>query len=394
MIRLPTTSLKRLFSTTCSRWQYMQPVPGPKDRIIVAMSSGVDSSVAASLYKDHQNVIGIYMANWQKNAKCNEEEWNMVKQVAGQLDIPCERVNFEKEYWQQVFQPMIENYSEGLTPNPDLNCNRFIKFGLLLEYLNKKYADERYWLVTGHYSRILYDPESQEFDLFRAKYAPKDQSYYLSSIDKLAMSKILLPIGNLTKPRVREIALDLNLINKDKPDSMGLCFISQEEKKFDKFLNEYIQPQPGNIVTEDGKVWGKHNGLWYGTIGQKAKISMPQGDPQYKGTWFISEKRYDTNELVIVRGNDNPKLFKKIIQVGDFVWKADPNKVLGGDTSHLTIQYRSLQAPIAVKTIENDSQTLTLELTEPQRAMAPGQNIVIYEGDRVLGSGILTNTVC
>lgn len=354
------------------------------------MSSGVDSAVAASFYKHYPKAMGIYMANWQKNAKCNEEEWNLVKQLGSQLNLRCERVNFEKEYWQQVFQPMIENYGMGLTPNPDLNCNKYIKFGQLAEFLDSKFGkDENYWLVTGHYSRILYDPAAKQYDLFRAVHRPKDQSYYLSSINNQVMSKVLLPIGHLTKPRVREIAHELNLVNKDKPDSMGLCFISQEEKKFDKFLNEYIEPQPGNIVTEDGKVWGQHNGLWYGTIGQKAKISMPQGDPNYKGTWFISEKRYDTNELVIVRGNDNPKLFKLKIKVDNFEWKS----ITPVMQNRLTMQYRSLQDPISIKSIDTKEDQVTLELTNPQRAMAPGQNAVIYDGDKVLGSGIISTTM-
>lgn len=350
------------------------------------MSSGVDSSVAASLYKDYPNVMGIYMANWQRNAKCNEEEWKTVNQVCDQLGIPCERVNFEKEYWQQVFNPMIENYSSGLTPNPDLDCNKYIKFGELIHHLDHQYNKD-YWLVTGHYSRIMEGRNGLE--LLRSVYGQKDQSYYLSSINKYVLSKILLPIGHMTKPQVREIANDLDLVNKDKPDSMGLCFVSQDEKKFDKFLDDYIEPKPGNIITEDGKIWGQHNGLWYGTIGQKSKISMPQGDPKYKGTWFISEKRYDTNELVIVKGTNNPALYKNKIKIGKFTWLQPPEPYL---TGKFTIQYRSLQSPIEVDTLEEGGDFVNIKLVNHQRAMAPGQNIVVYDGERVLGSGVLLAT--
>lgn len=385
-----TRFVKRLLST------FVQPKPKPSDTIIIAMSSGVDSTVAASMYKDYPNVKGIYMANWQRNAKCNEEEWKLVNIVCKQLGIPCERVNFEKEYWQQVFNPMIESYSAGFTPNPDLNCNKYIKFGELIHHLDKKYKN--YWLVTGHYVRMMNytgiipeDVSATSLDLLRAKYMAKDQSYYLASINKTILNKLLFPIGHLTKPEVRQIAQDLDLANKDKPDSMGLCFVSQDEKKFDKFLDDYIQPKPGNIVTEDGKVWGQHNGLWYGTIGQKAKISMPQGDPKYKGTWFISEKRYETNELVIVKGTDNPQLFKNTLEVNKVQWLQPPVAYL---TGQLTMQYRSLQKPIEIDSIsgyeENNGSSIKIKLLIKQRAMAPGQNIVIYDGERVLGSGVLT----
>ncbi|CAH6720181.1 mitochondrial tRNA-specific 2-thiouridylase 1 [[Candida] jaroonii] len=355
------------------------------------MSGGVDSSVAASLYRHYPKVQGIYMANWQKDAKCNEEEWKVVQSVAKQLEIPVERVSFEKEYWLKVFEPMINSYSEGFTPNPDINCNKFIKFGELIEYLNTKYQD--YWLVTGHYSRIMQvneGPHKGRFDLLRGKYSRKDQSYYLSSINNNVLSKILLPIGHYTKPEVREIAKKLNLVNKDKPDSMGLCFVQQDEKKFDKFLDEFIEPNPGNIVTEDGKIWGQHQGLWYATIGQRCKISMPQGDPKYQGTWFISDKNFETNELIIVKGSKNPKLYKNGLIVRDFECKVnlEDEKI-----EELTLQYRSLMKPVEIKHLSQTKGKLIIEVGEKQRAMAPGQNIVIYNGDRIIGCGILEESV-
>lgn len=369
---------------------YIQPKPNYNDNIIVAMSGGVDSSVAASFYKDFPNIRGIYMANWKKDAKCNEEEYKVVQQVSKQLGIPCERVSFEREYWQLVFQPMIDQYQQGMTPNPDLNCNRFIKFGELINYLDKKFNNNKYWLVTGHYSRIMHKQDSPLIpELLRAKFKPKDQSYYLSSIPNSILSKVLLPIGHYTKPEVREIANDLNLINKDKPDSMGICFVNQEHKKFDAFLNEYIEPRPGNIVTEDGMVWGRHPGLWYGTIGQKSRITLPQGDPKYQGVWYISEKRYDTNELVIVKGGNNPKLFQNGLKLRDFISRVD---LWQEPVEQLTLQYKSLQDPVGISKIIQDQDILVVETKQLQRAMAPGQYVVIYNGDRVIGTGTIQNT--
>lgn len=374
--------IRRLSYTSVLR-QYVQPVPKLTDNVIVAMSSGVDSSVAASLYKHYPNVKGIYMANWDETAGCNEEEWKVVKNVCRLLNIPSERVSFEKEYWQQVFVPMINGYEVGITPNPDLNCNKFIKFGSLVEYLNGKY-DGNYWLVTGHYSRVLQNTTTKEFNLFRSSYMPKDQSYYLSAIDKSTISRVLLPIGHMTKPQVRDIASDLNLINKDKQDSMGLCFVSQDTKKFHEFLDEYIQPNPGDIVDEEGKVWGKHEGLWYGTIGQRARVSMPQGDPKYKGQWFISDKNVDKNQLIIVKGTNHPKLFKNYLKVKDFKWLSDYDK-----QEELTLQYRSLQTPITIEWLKQDPDGICIKIYDKQRAMAPGQNVVVYSDERVLGSGII-----
>lgn len=364
---------------------YKQPVPGPNDLVIVAMSSGVDSLVAAALYaKSHKNVKGIYMANWSQTARCTEAEWNEVQKISNLLGIESERVNFEKEYWNDVFQPMITMYQKGWTPNPDTGCNKEIKFGRLYSYCNEKYADSNWWLVTGHYARVMQHTETGESHLLRAYSKHKDQSYYLSLIPKSTLGRILMPIGHYHKPQIRELAQEFALPNAAKPDSQGLCFVSQEHKNFREFLNEYIPPNPGEIVTEDGKVWGKHQGLWHCTIGQKSTVLMPQGDPNYKGVWFVLEKNYDKNQLVIVRGRDNPKLFRSHLHVTNFEWMANWDK-----SCKIQLQYRSLQEPCEVKLVEIIGNALSIELETPARAMAPGQNVVLYQGNRVLGTGII-----
>ncbi|ODV77856.1 5-methylaminomethyl-2-thiouridylate-methyltransferase, partial [Suhomyces tanzawaensis NRRL Y-17324] len=375
--------------------RYIQAEPSPDDEIIIAMSSGVDSSVAAALYaKKYRNVRGIYMANWSQTAKCTESDWNDVQKVCKSLNIPCERVNFEKEYWSEVFQPMIQMYEQGLTPNPDTGCNKYVKFGKMIEHLSEKFRnqDKKWWLVTGHYARIMKDQSTGEFHLLRGYSQGKDQSYYLSSIPSDILARVLMPIGHHLKPAVRQMAHDLNLHVSNKPDSQGLCFVSQDQKNFREFLNEYIEPNPGNIVTEDGRVWGKHQGLWHCTIGQKSTVSMPQGDPNYKGVWFVSEKNVERNELVIVKGGNNPKLFNSKIMVKDWEWLSRPFAF--NEDNEILLQYRSLQTPLKVKQItSNSTKSLVVELEESARAMAPGQNVVLYKHNQVLGSGIIARTL-
>ncbi|KAF8002261.1 hypothetical protein HF325_003226 [Metschnikowia pulcherrima] len=286
--------------------EFPQAQPDPQDEIIVAMSGGVDSSFTAALYaSSYKNVRAIYMANWSQTAKCTELDWNDVKKVCERLQIRCERVNFEREYWSDVFSPM---------------------------------------------------------DL-------KDQLYYLASIDKSVLQHVLMPLGHYRKQEVRRLAKEkYGLHTAAKPDSTGLCFVNPNHTKFRDFLNEYIPPNPGNIITEDGKVWGRHQGLWHATIGQKLGITMPQGDPNYKGVWFVSEKRVHTNEIVIVRGRDNPKLYKNGL-------------------------YQSLHVPVSVTLVEEiPGDNVKIILKDKQRAMAPGQNVVLYDGYKVLASGKIAQT--
>ncbi|ODQ79601.1 hypothetical protein BABINDRAFT_171760 [Babjeviella inositovora NRRL Y-12698] len=354
------------------------------------MSSGVDSSVCAALYAaKYKNVKGVYMANWSQTAKCTEAEWNDVQRVCEKLRIPCERVNFEKEYWMDVFQPMVEMYERGLTPNPDVGCNRYVKFGKMIEHLTRTRTEHKnWWLATGHYARMLTHKESGEPHLLRGSYTNKDQSYYLSMLPKAAMGRLLFPIGHYTKPEVRELAKSFELPTAEKPDSVGLCFVSQDGS-FRDFLNDYISPKPGNIITEDGTVHGRHNGIWHATIGQKSGISLPQGDPRYKGVWFVSAKRYKTNEIVIVKGGDNAALFSRMVVASDWNWVGEMSKEKMPPSGELSVQYRSLQAPCAVESFVVKDGTVECRFKEGARAIAPGQNLVLYHGERVLGAGLI-----
>lgn len=359
------------------------------------MSSGVDSSVAAAmLAKAHKNVRGVYMANWSQTAKCTEQDWNDVRKVCDHIGIKCERVNFERDYWIKVFEPMVDGYRNGITPNPDVGCNRHVKFGRMMDHLKGQFAsldsDKKWWLATGHYARVVFDNNERKYRLLRGISSAKDQSYYLSSIDPRVLQHVLMPIGNYEKLRIREFATEWGLHVAAKPDSQGLCFVSQEHTRFSDFLDEYLEPKVGNIITADGKVWGQHKGVWHATIGQRASVTMPQGNSEYQGTWFVAEKRLETNELVIVKGGDNSALYSQQVEVTDWHWLAEKPS-LGINT--LLLQYRSLQTPLVIQSLEWPASGLArITLLEPARAMASGQVVVLYKGNIVLGSGIIAKT--
>ncbi|AOA61140.1 tRNA-specific 2-thiouridylase, mitochondrial [Komagataella phaffii] len=384
---------------------YIQPFPGEKDRIVVAMSSGVDSSVTAALCRKifpRSEVEGIFMANWTSDSNCTDSDWNDVKKTCSHIGIPCRRVDFEKEYWTEVFEPMLEQYRIGKTPNPDVGCNRYVKFGKMIEHLTNTLGEQQpWWLVTGHYARVLEDITSREKHLLRSDYLPKDQSYYLSRVKDSSLERMFLPIGHFSKPEIRNLAKKWKLPTSSKPDSQGLCFVSQKEGHFKKFLDEFLPPEPGDIITIDENgfkhKWGSHQGLWHATIGQRSGVSMPQGDRNYKGAWFVSEKRPKTNEIVIVKGSNNPALYKDTVETSNWLWlgpfNADNLKNIS--INELIVQYRSLQDPIGLlnwkffsQSINN--QRMTFRLKQKYRAISPGQIAVLYHRDRVLGCGMIT----
>lgn len=342
-------------------------------------------------------VHGIFMNNWSSTAKCAEEEWGDVQRVCDHIGIERSRVNFEKEYWIEVFEPMIDMYRRGLTPNPDVACNREIKFGTLLAHLDARAkatdaGTSRWWLATGHYARVARDTGSGTVQLMRPSYLPKDQSYYLATIPRTALDRIFFPLEGMTKPAVRERAAAYGLPTADKRDSQGLCFVGQSHRSFRKFLLDYIEPTPGNIVTGDGAVVGRHDGLWHLTIGQRAPVSMPQADPATRGTWFVAAKDFSRNELIIVRGADNPALLAAGVSCSSFQWLGEP-PAGPVDTRNLFAQYRSLQEPEPVAAVEiNPTGPLRVQFAQPRKAVAPGQYLALYRGDQVLGSGVIDAT--
>ncbi|AQZ11530.1 SLM3 (YDL033C) [Zygosaccharomyces parabailii] len=383
-----------------------QHFPAFHDNVIIAMSSGVDSSLSAALFAGHfPKARGVYIQSWGKSQSltdprlepCYERDWKDVCRVAQHLNIPVDKMNFEKDYWLDVFEPMLENYNQGMTPNPDIGCNKFVKFGKLRQVLDQTYGARNYWLVTGHYSRILNSLNDDKPHLLRSFYTCKDQSYYLSQINADYLSQLIFPIGHLTKPEVRQLAAVAGLSTATKPDSQGICFVNNSQHgKFKHFLRHYLPDSVGNIITvdenEQKRIWGKHTGLWSYTIGQKVGISMPQGDPRYAGAWYVSEKLHDSNEIVIVKGRDNPALYKDVLYVSNIVPMDRNFRSLleeGISNQNLFVQYRSLQEPVPLISCDFSHQ-LVIKLARPQRAIAPGQYCCFYLNNRVMGSGTIS----
>lgn len=368
--------------------------PKPGDSVILAMSGGVDSSVSAILLKQQgYNVQGIYMRNWdtadERGVCTSEEDYRDVRSVCQTLDIPCRRIDFTKEYWTQVFQKTIEDYENGVTPNPDIMCNREIKFGALLERcMSDVRADGRgeTWFATGHYARI--DRSNNNVKLLRGIDSTKDQSYYLSSVDERAFSRVMFPLGELPKTKVKELALShgLDSIVK-KPESMGICFVGKRAK-FADFLSQYIHATPGAAVDENGKVIGAHRGLFAYTIGQGAHI--------HHGThrWFVAGKDTTTNQLICVPGTDHPKLFANRLTARNWIWiNGEPPELSQSNyTIELDGQVRYRQPSLKCTVTKKKDNIYAIEFHTLIRGIAPGQNVVVWKGDWCLGGGII-NTV-
>lgn len=354
---------------------------GASGKIYVGMSSGVDSSTAAAWLCSHfgkDRVRGIFMNNWSSTARCAERDWMDVQKVCDFIGIDRCRVDFSQDYWIDVFEPLVTAYRRGLTPNPDVSCNRFVKFGALIEHLRKSDPDFRF-LATGHYSGILDGLLCRPID------SQKDQSYYLSTVNPEALKNVIFPLAHTSKPAVRQLAKSIGLPTASKKDSQGLCFVEQNDKHFSDFLEEYIEPQRGPVVTTDGKVVGEHKGLWSATIGQRTSIAMPQADPMTRGKWFVCDKRPKENALVITRGHDSDYLYSSIVRCKSFLWHSSPK-------SPITVQYRSLQVPVDVTSLTENEEGLEVTLAERRRGIAPGQNLVVYEGPKVIGAGLISST--
>ncbi|MCX8514161.1 MAG: tRNA 2-thiouridine(34) synthase MnmA [Burkholderiales bacterium] len=348
-------------------------------KVIVGLSGGVDSSVAAYLLKQQgYDVIGVFMQNWEDD---NDDEYCSIKQdsidaiaVADKLNIDIEIVNFAKQYKDNVFNYFLNEYSNGRTPNPDILCNSEIKFKAFLNYAIEHGAD---FIATGHY--VGKTNIDNAFSLTKALDLKKDQSYFLYRLNQYQISKSLFPLASITKPEVRKIAAKLNLATANKKDSTGICFIG--ERPFREFLQKYLPNKPGNIVTNDGKIVGQHLGLMYYTLGQRKGLGIGGlGEP-----WFVVDKNLTTNELVVVQGHNNNQLFKTKLTASDLAFALN-NKIKPGKYSAKT-RYRMQDAKCEVTYINDDTLELTFEV--PQWAVTPGQSVVIYDNDLCLGGGII-----
>jgi tRNA-uridine 2-sulfurtransferase len=348
-------------------------------KVIVGMSGGVDSSVSALLLQQQGYVVeGLFMKNWDEDdgtEYCTaKDDLADAQAVADKLGIHLHSANFAAEYWDNVFEHFLEEYRAGRTPNPDILCNREIKFKAFLEYAEALGAD---YIATGHYVR------RDGGRLLKGLDGNKDQSYFLHAVGHKELEKSLFPIGEIEKPEVRAQAQLHGLETHDKKDSTGICFIG--ERRFKDFLQQYLPAQPGVIRTEDGEQIGAHQGLMYHTIGQRQGLGIG-GTPNHGDEpWYVAGKDLQSNELIVVQGNDHPALFESALQLSHIDWIAESEPTLPLQCSAKT-RYRQ---PDQVCLLSRETDGYRVDFAEPQRAITPGQSAVFYLGDECLGGGII-----
>lgn len=363
------------------------PTALPKTtRIAVGMSGGVDSSVTALLLKKAGfDVIGIFMKNWEgddTDEYCSaSEDIAYALSVCDQLNVPFEKVNFAQNYWDHVFQYFLEEYKAGRTPNPDILCNKEIKFKAFLDYSKSFGAD---YIATGHYANIKY--LNGNVLLCRAADANKDQTYFLHALSQSQLRKALFPIGHLTKPQVRDLAKAANLPNYSRKDSTGICFIG--ERKFKTFLETYLPAQPGKIVDDSGKILGEHQGLMYYTLGQRKGIGIGGRHEASDDPWYVALKNLSDNTLVVVQGHDHPLLHKSELTASQLNW-------ISGEAPashfHCTAKTRYRQQDQACEVLLTGNGQATIRFEQPQRAITPGQSVVLYQESVCLGGGVIVD---
>lgn len=353
-----------------------------KPRVVLGMSGGVDSSVSALILKEQgYDVIGVFMKNWDDTDEfghCTAEaDAEDVRKVCEQIGIPYYTVNFEKEYSDKVFEYFLDEYRKGRTPNPDVMCNREIKFG---EFLQKALELGAEYIATGHYARV--DSAGGKYQLLRGVDSNKDQSYFLHALNQYQLSKAMFPIGHLPKPEVRAIAEKAGLATAKKKDSTGVCFIG--ERNFKEFLSGYLPARPGDMRTLEGEVKGRHDGLMYYTLGQRQGLGIGgsgSGEP-----WFVASKDLENNILYVVQGEKHPALYSSGLAASELNW------IAGGtppETLRCTAKFRYRQPDQGVTVQFRHDGTCLVQFDQPQKAITPGQSVVFYDGEVCLGGAVI-----
>tara|TARA_B110000914_G_scaffold104750_1_gene91827 strand:- start:4235 stop:5311 length:1077 start_codon:yes stop_codon:yes gene_type:complete len=350
--------------------------------IVIGMSGGVDSAVAASiLVEQGYNVEAIFMKNWDEKDKefCTAaEDYKDALQVCDKLNIPLRSIDLIEEYWEKVFKIFLDECKAGRTPNPDILCNKEIKFKAFLEHAKELGADQ---IATGHYA--MTSDKDGDFELKRGKDNNKDQSYFLCRLNQYQLSKSVFPIGELNKNLVREKAEKLGFMNYNKKDSTGICFIG--ERNFKNFLKKFFSIQPGEIVNKNGQAIGQHQGLMYYTYGQRQGLGIGGGYSSQEAPWYVSDKIIDENKLVVVQGQTNSDLYHTRLTASNVNWISG---VPPQESQNITakIRYRSNDTSCQINYRSND---ILIDFEQPQFAIAPGQSIVFYDQNVCLGGGFI-----
>ena len=355
--------------------------PAHETHVVVGMSGGVDSSVTAYLLKQQgYQVTGMFMKNWEEDDTAEycaaAEDLKDAAQVCERLGIKLHEVNFAHEYWENVFEHFLREYQAGRTPNPDILCNKEIKFKEFLLQAETLGAD---YIATGHY--VAKGHKGDQSLLLRGADTNKDQSYFLYTLQQSQLAKSLFPLGEITKPEVRAIADEQGFVTHNKKDSTGICFIG--ERRFKDFLGTYLKPNPGRMVGVDGSSIGQHDGLMYYTLGQRHGLNI--GGPGE--AWYVAGKDLARNELLVVQGHDHPAMLSTRVTANTLDWVSGTPLPAGKMVTAKT-RYRQQDQACEVTRIDNDEIEVTF--LQPQRAVTPGQALVFYDGRRCLGGGTIT----